>query len=253
MSKALQKPWMKDLPVSLVTFATKKAVEATTAWSDTVRGILTAAKAVHEVHAKISQKGPGGGTFAAWATEELGRSQATASQLAAIGARYDRFIGASINLPPSWIALYELAKAPEAVFRRALRRVRPEMTRAEVAAVVLQETPRDEPLPRTSPAPPPPRKGRKALGDEAPTATPEPVEIPVQEIPVMPKDAAKRLVLNWGALLRETRQLVQETKEQQAALAPEARRFIEHNFIDRIECSLHDVRQEVLLQATTVQ
>lgn len=138
MNTNLQKLWMKDLPIPVITLAKKKAVEATEAWNDTVSGILKAAKAVYEVREKIG--GAPTGAFSAWAVEELKRSQAAASQLSVIGSRHAAFSNVLMNLPPSWGTLYELAKAPDEVFQRALRRVKPDMQRREVVELIHSET-----------------------------------------------------------------------------------------------------------------
>jgi hypothetical protein len=106
VTKALQKPWMKDLPPSTITMA--KAKEATKAWNDTVEGILTAAKAIYQVREKIG--GAPKGSFGAWAEEELGKMPGTAASLAVIGSRYSFFNALKNNLPPSWGTLYELVQ-----------------------------------------------------------------------------------------------------------------------------------------------
>jgi hypothetical protein len=142
-STAIQKLWAKDLAPSVVAMATAKAVEATAAWNATVIGVLRAAKAVYEVREKIG--GAPSGSFAAWAEEELDRSHSTASCLAVIGSRYNAFVNVSKNLPASWGTLYELAKAPDGVFRRALRRVRPDMERNEMVCLVAEEWGVDRP------------------------------------------------------------------------------------------------------------
>ena len=216
-STALQKPWMKDLPLPVVALAKKKAVEATTAWNNTVAGILTAAKAVYEVREKIG--GAPVGAFSAWAVEELKKSQSTASCLSVIGSRHAAFICAQINLPPSWTTLYELAKAPDDVFRRALRRLKPDMERNEVMCIVMEESAGIEPV--TSP-----QKKRSATH-----ACEEEQEGPSQEAP-RPRQAAMTTVMA-GSVWRLVKNFAADTDRALAAgvLSPEAKKFMVHNYI----------------------
>jgi hypothetical protein len=216
-STALQKPWMKDLPLPVISLAKKKAVEATAAWNATVVGVLTAAKAVYEVREKIG--GKGAGSFSAWAEEELKRSQSTASCLAVIGARHPAFINALINLPSSWGTLYELAKAPDDVFKRALRRVKPDMERNEVMCLVLEET-ADKPTPRQE---------KRARGVAAAEAT----EVASQTAATPTPRQAANLTIAAGSLWRLVKDFADDAEEAltAGALSPEAKKFMVHNYI----------------------
>ena len=138
-STALVKPWETGLPLPVIKMAKEKAVAAIAAWNSTVSGILAAAKAVHEVREAVG--GKGSGSFSKWAVEELDKSQTTASCLADIGARHKEFITRVINLPPSWRTLAEIARIrDDDLFRRVLRRVKPDTERSEIELLVFDET-----------------------------------------------------------------------------------------------------------------
>jgi len=228
---------MKDLEAATVEFAKKQAAKATAAWNDTVTGVLSAAKAIHAVREKIA--GKGFGTFSGWAEEELKRSQETASQLAKIGERHAEFINALINLPPSWGTLYELAKESDPVFKRALRQVRPEMTRAEVAGLVADaksELELDEPKQRPVPPKMVKRKAVESVAVERPV-----LPTPTRSVSATPKDAAKRLTVNWKAAHAELKTIVRETVRDKQSLSDEAKKFLLSQYVQPMQQLLEEI------------
>lgn len=234
MGTALQKPWMKDLSPPVIKLAKAKAVEATQAWNNTVTGILRAAKAIWEVREKIG--GAPAGAFSAWAEEELQRAQETASHLAIIGARYAAFSNVLLNLPPSWGTLYEIAKEPDAVFKRALRQVRPEMTRPDVRQLILDA--------RESLAPKEPEPRRVVAAAPAKPVKPVTSVAPApaaDSFSATPAHAAKQLTANWKGLLQDVRQVAEETRRDHTRLSPEAQRFIVHNYVRPLQEILEEV------------
>jgi len=218
-STSLQKLWMKDLPLPVIKLAKRKATVALSAWNDTVAGILTAAKAVHEVREAIGGKGGQGtnaGSFGAWAKEELDRSSSTASCLAVIGARHKELFSMLKSLPPEWYTLYELAKSPDDVFRRALRRVNPDMGRNEMTCLIAEET--EQPRPKKATR----IETTRALPSERWESRPEPV----------PREAANTTIMA-GSVWRTVKDLEQRVGValMSGSLSPEAKAFMIHNYL----------------------
>jgi hypothetical protein len=223
---------MKDLPLPVVALAKKKAVEATAAWNNTVTGILIAAKAIYEVNEKIGEKGSG--SFSAWAVEELKRTKETASRLATIGKRY-QLLHACNNLPPNWGTLYELAKAPDDVFRRAIRRVQPDMERNEVVCLIMEET-TEQKSPKKAVKP----KGKQAKGKALPAVS-EPAAEPG------PREAANTTIMA-GSVWRTVKDFADRVNTALASgsLSPEAKKFIVHNYIGPSIELLKTMREVIL-------
>jgi protein gp37 len=217
-STALTKPWQKDLPPPVIKLAKQKAVEATAAWNSTITGILTAAKAVHEVKEKIG--GAPSGSFIAWGKDELKRSSFMVSALATIGARHSLLSTYKNALPPSWSALYELAKAPDDLLRRVLPRLRSDMERNDVTYLLLEETAEAPPKKPAVQKTGTPKKDKQALS--APREPPQPG----------PREAANATIMA-GSVLRTVKDFAArvDTALNSRALAPEAKSFIVNNYL----------------------
>ena len=184
-------------------------------------GVLTAAKAVYEVRELIGGVGGRGtspGAFHSWAVEELKRSSFVATALASIGARHKELKSVYLSLPPAWSTLYELSKAPDDVFRRALRRVTPDMERNEMTCLVADET--EQPVSKKAMR----QKGKQKKETRAlpsPSA-PEP----------RPREAANTSIMA-GSVWRHVQDFEQyvDTALASGALSPEAKRFMVTNYL----------------------
>ncbi len=58
-----------------------------------------------------------------------------------------------------------------------------------------------------------------------------------------PKDAVKRLTVNWKAALDELKAIVSETKRDQARLSPEAKQFLSHKYVQPMKRKLEEVEK----------
>ncbi len=242
---AIQKPWMKNLPPPVIKVAKAKAREATQAWNNSVTGILTAAKAINTVREKIGGKGKG--SFSAWAKEELDWSRETAGQLATIGARHKAFGAMAPKLPPSGRTLYVLAsEEDDKVFRAALRRVRPETTRAEVRQELYDAHAELYPTPLKKKANKK-QATKKSSRTQSATSQPRPSGTVGPPPPAYtPANAAKRLIVEWRLLLQDMRALAKDTHEWNARLSPEGREFIQHQSLEPMIELLREVEAQDL-------
>jgi len=241
MSMALQKPWMKDLTPPVIDFAKEQAVKATEAWNNTVEGVLKAAKAVYEVREKIGGKGGQGknpGSFGGWAEEELKRAPETAACLARIGERFNALNSSRVNLPPSWGTLYELAKESDSVFRLAIRRVRPEMTRGDVFSLVSEIQRELAPPPATPKATKSSKAGKSSKAAKKDIAR---ITSPSVDRPATPKDAARQLTVNWKQCRKMLELTAEETKRDIDMLSREAREYLLHNDVQPMQKILEEV------------
>lgn len=233
MSTALAKLWAKDLAPAIVAMATAKAIEATKSWNGSVTGILAAARAVYEVQAKIG--GAPVGAFGKWAEEELKRSPSTAGQLAKIGKFYNELYNARHRLPPAWGTLYDLVSAHDETFRRALRRMTPDMERGEVDCLLAEET--EQPAPKKAS-----RKKKETR------VLPSPSESQPEPGP----RAAALTTIEAGSLWRTVKDFEIGLGTALQSLSPEARAFIVTNHLRPSQELIEEMIGKLLTDKATV-